>query len=515
MAHDVFVSYSQQDKAVADAVVARLEQEETRCWIAPRDITPGTSWGEAIVEAIAGSRIMVLVLSAESNRSRQVIREVQRAVADDVIILPFRIDDTDPTGAMAYFLGTEHWLDALTPPMERHIAKLQRTVATLLAGDEVTDLDTPPAAVRSTRRPRWLPYAIGGTAAAIVAAIALAVVLSGGEPAPTPTTPPVTTTATTTTTTTIPVGLVEAGGYQPIDLDPTDARAPDAVYGIDAAGSTLIYAGGLDGVTSVSVGDAANPRPMSTYAAYDAREVAYDGTWVYTVLGEYTGELLIFGLDGEGGVTLETTAGDLSSLTAADGHLYVSSHDYVAILDVTDPADASLVWEWEPPGRTGNPATTFVADGIGYFGAGWDGLYVFDVSDPSSPIALSHWVSPNWVTGLTVSDGLAYVCLGETGLAILDVADPARPALLGLAEVPGFAGRVVVDGGHAFVAWYGTSGGLGGVAVVDARDPVDPVFVETYGRFQQITGLELVDGHVIVSDEAAGLVSFEITGAGR
>jgi TIR domain-containing protein len=41
MAHDVFVSHSEKDKAVADAVVARLEAESVTCWTAPRDIVPG------------------------------------------------------------------------------------------------------------------------------------------------------------------------------------------------------------------------------------------------------------------------------------------------------------------------------------------------------------------------------------------------------------------------------------------------------------------------------------------
>jgi hypothetical protein len=58
MAHDVFVSSSQQDKPTADAVVARLEQDGIRCWMAPRDMVPGTSWGDAIVTAIAGSKVM-------------------------------------------------------------------------------------------------------------------------------------------------------------------------------------------------------------------------------------------------------------------------------------------------------------------------------------------------------------------------------------------------------------------------------------------------------------------------
>lgn len=46
MAHDVFVSYSNKDKPVADAVIAGLENKGIRCWVAPRDITPGSSWGQ-------------------------------------------------------------------------------------------------------------------------------------------------------------------------------------------------------------------------------------------------------------------------------------------------------------------------------------------------------------------------------------------------------------------------------------------------------------------------------------
>jgi len=39
---DVFISYSTEDKAVADAVVSVLENEGIRCWYAPRDIESGT-----------------------------------------------------------------------------------------------------------------------------------------------------------------------------------------------------------------------------------------------------------------------------------------------------------------------------------------------------------------------------------------------------------------------------------------------------------------------------------------
>ena len=67
MPRDVFVSYSTRDKAAADAVCASLEINGLRCWIAPRDIVPGMDWGEAIIDAMNTSRVMVLVFSSHAN----------------------------------------------------------------------------------------------------------------------------------------------------------------------------------------------------------------------------------------------------------------------------------------------------------------------------------------------------------------------------------------------------------------------------------------------------------------
>ena len=65
MAHDVFLSHSVKDKAVAEAIVARLEAESVTCWIAPHDVVPGADWGESIIDAIESSRIMILIFFSE------------------------------------------------------------------------------------------------------------------------------------------------------------------------------------------------------------------------------------------------------------------------------------------------------------------------------------------------------------------------------------------------------------------------------------------------------------------
>src|SRR5438477_594977 len=114
MAHDVFISYSSQDKAVADALCARLEGDKTRCWIAPRDVLAGIPYAEALTDALAASRLIVLVLSAKSNESRHVVREVESAVSRGIPIIPFRIEDVQPSKSLDYYLKSIHWLDALT-----------------------------------------------------------------------------------------------------------------------------------------------------------------------------------------------------------------------------------------------------------------------------------------------------------------------------------------------------------------------------------------------------------------
>src|SRR5262245_12011709 len=88
MAHDVFISYSSEDKAVADAVCTTLEGKKIRCWIAPRDVLPGTPYAEALHEALQGSSTLVLVLSAHANSSQHVMREVESAVDRGIPILP-------------------------------------------------------------------------------------------------------------------------------------------------------------------------------------------------------------------------------------------------------------------------------------------------------------------------------------------------------------------------------------------------------------------------------------------
>jgi hypothetical protein len=137
MTHEVFISYSHHDKAIADGVCANLEQAGIRCWIAPRDIAPGYDWPTAISAAIKTSRVMVLIFSSRSNSSDDVGRELILAANNKLIIVPFKIEDVAPEPGKEYYLARTHWLDAMDPPTQEQVDKLVSCVRTFLVEAEV------------------------------------------------------------------------------------------------------------------------------------------------------------------------------------------------------------------------------------------------------------------------------------------------------------------------------------------------------------------------------------------
>ena len=139
--HDIFISYASEDKPIADAICNTLESQRIRCWISPRDILPGLKYQEAIIDAIDKSSIMVLVFSSHSNTSPHVLSEVTEAMSKEVIIIPFRIEDVLPSKAMKYLINVPHWLDAITPPLEKHIDELSKTIHVIVNQKKSTQPD--------------------------------------------------------------------------------------------------------------------------------------------------------------------------------------------------------------------------------------------------------------------------------------------------------------------------------------------------------------------------------------
>jgi hypothetical protein len=174
MAHDVFISHSTKDKPMADAVCATFEANAIRCWIAPRDVPPGSNWGAAIVQAIQASRVMVLIFSDHANSSNQIAREVELAASQGVTIVPIRVQDVMPASSLQFFLSNIHWLDALTPPFERRLQEIATKIKSILQQEGT--ISSPPVAAPapSRARPNKVPLLIASAGGlALVVALLL------------------------------------------------------------------------------------------------------------------------------------------------------------------------------------------------------------------------------------------------------------------------------------------------------------------------------------------------------
>jgi hypothetical protein len=164
---DIFVSYASPDRDIAFRIVAFLEQNGINCWVAPRDVPPGVEYGQAIIDGIAQSRALVLILSDQANESQFVRKEVERAVSKTKPVLPVRIREVTPSGSLEFFISSAQWVDAWKSPMEQHLLPL---VAAIKA------MGTPGAApVRSSALP---PPRRSNTP--LLAGIGLVVVLAAG-----------------------------------------------------------------------------------------------------------------------------------------------------------------------------------------------------------------------------------------------------------------------------------------------------------------------------------------------
>ena len=140
MDHDVFISYSSQDMEAAQAICHVLEQNEIRCWMAPRNIPPGADYGDVIDEAIRSCKVVVVLFSETAATSQWVKGELNIAFEEQKTIIPFRLDNTPLKGQNRVMLNKTHWIDAY-PDYKTKFNDLVKAVA-LAVGKEV-QLDTP------------------------------------------------------------------------------------------------------------------------------------------------------------------------------------------------------------------------------------------------------------------------------------------------------------------------------------------------------------------------------------
>ncbi len=152
---DVFISYASSDKVIAERVCGALENAGISCWMAPRNIEPGTAFPTAIVEAVNSARAFVLILTEHGATSPHVLSEVSHAFNGKKRIIPFRIWQQALPEDLEYFLSLTQWLDAPDGCTDQNLRRLVEATLAALTG-EPTPRPLPPLKSGA----RWLAGAV-------------------------------------------------------------------------------------------------------------------------------------------------------------------------------------------------------------------------------------------------------------------------------------------------------------------------------------------------------------------
>jgi hypothetical protein len=166
---------------------------------------------------------------------------VEIAADGGLTIVPLRIENILPTDSFKYFLSNIHWLDALTPPLERHLQEVATKVKAILNSESSSSPDgsqplpVEAPTVRPWARRNALPV-IGGMVAVLVATSVILFFWQGKKNAPTA---PVTSTATN--------GTAANPSVSPISVVPV-SPAPTTEPAVVKLGRTTFITDQLDSV---------------------------------------------------------------------------------------------------------------------------------------------------------------------------------------------------------------------------------------------------------------------------
>jgi hypothetical protein len=173
-----------------------------------------------------------------------------------------------------------------------------------------------------------------------------------------------------------------------------------------------------------------------------------------------------------------------------------------------------------------NPAFGFALNGNTLAVAtGSTGLYLYDVSNPLTPVKLWNATDgmPAW--WVVWSGNLLYTASGTSGLIIRDATNPRAPVTLGSNSLGGFqfsygdccvylpqAISVYVSGG---IAWVGTTNSYASLFGLDVRDPTVPrvITVIRFGNAiedQFVTSIGAVGNDLLIGGNYQHLTSMNL-----
>ncbi|MEE1086665.1 MAG: TIR domain-containing protein [Schaedlerella sp.] len=129
---NVFISYKSEEFDKANWVKMTLEHNGISCWMAPGSIQGGASYAMEIPKAIRACKIFVLILSEKAQDSKWVPRELDQAINEGKMVMPFMLEDCLLKDDFNFYLTNVQRYEAYrnkSAAMERMINEIKAALA--------------------------------------------------------------------------------------------------------------------------------------------------------------------------------------------------------------------------------------------------------------------------------------------------------------------------------------------------------------------------------------------------
>ncbi len=290
-------------------------------------------------------------------------------------------------------------------------------------------------------------------------------------------------------------GLVTVGNYLP-------PHCSEALF----VEGDFVYMGGCGGgLIIVDARDPSHPYDYSWYPPQCREQCIHkSGNYVY-VAGLHTENLQVTGMVEIYDVSNPLRPALQSSINtdytlgcAVSGdNLYLADFDGLRVYDVSDPTSPDSV---AFIGTTGGTIATATYQNYVMFSEEDSGIRIADVSDPANPTVVGQYQIPGLVGDIFISGHYAYLACHDNGVKILDISNPGGPVLAGEFSVQGQAYGVYVKDNLAYVAaprnW---------IHILNVADVTNPVLVATSRTPSQVAGVSVSGDYVYAIDRDYGL----------
>lgn len=296
--------------------------------------------------------------------------------------------------------------------------------------------------------------------------------------------------------------LVFAGSAPADEPELLSIYAPGGLYYETQLVGDILYIAGADFFHVVDVSDPTEPTELAIRSVEFAAGVEVVGDRAY--LAQYTDpKLRVMGIANPASPTYIASLSIPSigygySLDVGGDFVYmISDPGGLRIIDVSALPTLVEVASFDPP------ATSLLSVAVygdhAYVAGSVDGVFVLDVSDPTSPVHVDTIVG---AAGSVEVEG-AHLYVAGTTFRIFDISNSGSPFLVG--EAPIAAGRLRVDEAQGLA--------YGGGTVIDISDLANPTLVASISipdPFAGIWASDGADGVVYISELLLGVHIYRV-----